>query len=485
MKTSHLSLLTLLALAFAGCTVGPDYHQPAANPPTHWSEPLAGGETAQPDATVAWWKNFHDPELDSLIDRGVQANLDLKVAEARIREARAQRGIVNAEFSPTVDANGSFTRQRVSENGDLPLPASVSQPFNLYQAGFDASWEIDVFGGTRRKLEAADADLAATEYGQRAVLVTLLGEVARSYVETREYQRRLAIAHENIQAQQDGLALSTERYQKGLTSDLDVQQASTLLAQTQSQIPALESSLQASIHHLSILLAQPPGALMAELAQPAPIPAAPPDVPVGLPSDLLQRRPDIQVAERELAAQNARIGVATSDLFPKFYLTGTAGLQSIGASDWFTAGSKFWSFGPTMQWRIFDANQIQFNIKVQDAREQEALAQYEKTVLVAFENVEDSLVSYANEQVRRQSLEQAVSSSQESLDLANERYKNGLASFLDVVEAERSLYLSQDQLVQSNGDVSVNLISLYKSLGGGWQMEAPPIPAVAVANIQK
>jgi NodT family efflux transporter outer membrane factor (OMF) lipoprotein len=467
-----LALSALLPLMIVGCTVGPDYQRPTLTTPAQWSEALAGGESARPGAETAWWRTFHDPELDSLIDRATKANLDLKVAEARVREARAQRGAVAAATSPTVDANGSIVRQRASANGDVPIPPSIGQPFNVFQGGFDASWELDAFGGTHRQIEAADADLAAAEAGRRGALVSLLGEVARNYIETRATQRRLAIAQENIQAQQDGLRLSEERYQKGLTSELDVQQATTLLAQTQAEVPALESALKVSIHHLGILLAQPPGALLAELSTTQPIPTAPPEVPVGLPSDLLLRRPDVQLAERQLAAQTARIGVATADLFPKFYLTGTAGQQSIAGGEFFNVASRFWSIGPSAQWRIFDAGQIRANIHVQNARQEEALAAYEKVALTAFEDVENSLVAHANEQVRRSSLEQAVASSRQSQVFANQRYGAGLANFLEVLEAERSVLQTEDQLAQSDEAVAVNLIALYKALGGGW--ESPP-----------
>jgi len=478
MKSSALYSLAAVAALFAGCTVGPDYKPPStASTPAQWSEPLQGGETSQPDSVASWWRSFNDPELNSLINRAVAANLDLKIAEARVRQARAQAGIASSAFLPTLDANGSYTRQWVSKNGDFPLPPSVSQPFNLYQAGFDASWEIDVFGGNRRNVEATNAQLAATEYSRRDVLVSLLGDVARSYVETRAAQQRLAIAQQNISAKQDALNLTRERYNKGLTSDLDVAQASTLLATTQAAVPSLQSSIQVSIHRLSFLLALPPGALAGELSAVTPIPSSPPQVPVGLPSDLLRRRPDIQQAERTLAAQTALIGAATADLFPKFYLTGAAGLQTLNAGTFFNSNSKFWSIGPSVDWPLFEGEKIRSQIHVQNALQEQALANYQSTVLRAFSDVEDALVAYANEQTRRQSLAQAVDSSQQTLQLANDRYANGIASFLDVLDAERSLYATQDQLADSDRAISVDLISLYKALGGGWEISPNPAPS--------
>jgi multidrug efflux system outer membrane protein len=403
----------------------------------------------------------------------VHSNLDLRIAQARVREARAQYGIASADLWPSADASGSYARVGTSRRqpvvGSIPLPPNISFENNVYSAGFDASWEIDVFGGKRRSVEAARAQVAASEFGRGATVMTLLGDVARNYVDVRGDQRRLAIANENIKAQEQALAIARDRFTNGLASNLDVQQAATILANTSAAIPALESSIQASIHRLGVLLGQSPGALMEELSHGAPIPATPPEVPVGLPSELLLRRPDIQQAERRLAASTANIGIARADLFPKFSLTGIAGFESVSASDWFTSGSKAWSIGPTIQWRIFDAGRIRANIKVQDARKDQALAAYQQIVLTAFEDVENALVSYAKEQERRRSLENAVTSSQNSLNLARQLYANGLTGFLDVVDAERSLYQAQDQLVQSDRTVSANLIALYKALGGGWE----------------
>jgi len=441
---------------------------------------MAGGETNLEPSLASWWKSFNDPQLDSLVERAVGTNQDLRIAEARVREARAFYRIASSQLWPTVDAGGSYARENQSKNqpilGSLPMPSGIPFENNVYQAGFDASWEIDVFGGNRRAVEAGKAEVAAAEFGRRNVLVTLLGEVARNYVELRGCQRRLEIATNNLKTQEEALALAQDRFKNGLTSDLDVQQAATLLANTRAVIPMLETGIQGYIHRLGVLLGQPPEALLAELSAPAPIPSAPPIVPAGLPSELLRRRPDIQQAERQLAASTARIGVATADLFPKFSLTGIAGYESTSASDWFSGGSKFWSLGPTVQWRIFDAGRIRANIRVQDARQEQALAAYEKTVLMSFEDVENSLVAYAKEQIRRRSLEDAVTSSQDSLHLAGQLYGNGLASFINVLDAERSLYQAQDALVQSDKAVTQNLISLYKALGGGWETLEQPSP---------
>ncbi len=472
----HLSPLAFL-LILGGCSVGPDYHPPQTTAPSKWNAPLSGGEKGAAAPVAAWWKTFRDPLLNSLIARAVSANPDLKIAEARVREARAQYRIALAGFGPTVDTGGMVGRSRIpkslTDNIQVP-PAllkevSISPENEAYLTGFQASWEVDVFGGTRRAAQSGRAEFDAAQYALRNALVVLLAEVGRNYVELRGGQRRLEIAQKNIKAQQEALEISSDRYKNGLTSDLDVQQATALLATTQAEIPRLEAFIQASMNRLGGLLGQPPGALDAELSRPAAIPSTPPVVPVGLPSELLCRRPDIRQAERQLASASARIGVATADLFPKFYLTGAGGYLSLSTDDWISKGSAFWALGPTAQWRIFDSGRVRANIRVQNARQEQALAQYEKVVLNSFEETENALVGYAKEKLRRRSLEQAVKASRDSLQMAKELYTKGLANFINVLDAERSLYQTEDALAQSDKALSQNLIALYKALGGGWE----------------
>jgi NodT family efflux transporter outer membrane factor (OMF) lipoprotein len=469
----HRTLIALLIGATAGCAVGPNYSKPSANAPAQWSKPLAERATNHYDSGTAWWTMFHDPELDSLISRAVATNTDLSVAEVRVREARAQHGMVRADPTPLVDASTSFRKEAQSANqplaGDPLLSSGVSFENDVYQTGYDASWEIGVFRGKRQATEAATAEVTASELSRRNVLVSLLGEVARNYVETRASQRRLSIAEENIEAQEEALAIASDRFQHGLTGELEVKQAASLLAITRSEIPSLESSIQLSIRRLGVLLAQPPNALLSELSTVAPIPSSPPEVPVGLPSDLLLRRPDIQQAERELAAATAQNGAATTDWFPDVFLTGDAGVQSMGSTDRSSGYSKSWSFSPTVQWRSFDAGRIRANIRIQDARQEQALARYEQTVLTSFEEVENALASYADDQVRRRSLTTAVKSRQDALVLSRNLYANGRANLLNVLDAERSLYLAEDSLAQSDQAVTQDLIVLYKALGGGWE----------------
>ncbi len=459
----------LLAGLLGGCVVGPDYHPPKTGAPAQWASPREGGETNLPAAGGAWWKSFHDAELDSLLVRAAQSNLNFRAAVARVREARAAARMVSADLSPSLDAAGSYTRERYSANGFPPFPPGIPLDADVYQAGFDAAWEVDVFGGARRASQAARADVEAAEFGRRDLLVTVLAEVARHYVEARAFQRRLAVVGENISAQEQILELTRDRFTKGLTGDLDVEEAEALLATTRAQAPVFESGFRDAVYHLGLLLGQPPGALLEELTNAAPIPAAPPEVPVGLPSDLLQRRPDVQRAERQLAAATARVGAATAGLYPKFSLTGDVGLQSISAGDWISGGSRFWTAGPTVQWRIFDAGRIRAGIRVQNARVDQALAAYEQSMLAAFTDVETALTAYAKEQTRRQSLARAAEANQRAVALARDLYQHGLADFLRVLESQRSLYQSQDALIESERAVSSDLIALYKALGGGWE----------------
>ena len=461
-------LVTLLLLP-TSCTVGPNYHRPALNVPPRWSELSAGAETNSIAVITNWWKAFQDPMLDSLVSRAVRSNLTLRSAWARVVEVRAQRGVTAAGLWPSVNASASYSRNRLTGNYFLPLPPGTPLDYNLYQAGFDASWELDLFGGTRRALEAANAAIQGAEFNRRDVLVTLIAETARNYFEACGSQQRLEIARQSIAAQRDTLKLTRERFQAGVSSELDVHQAAALLAATEVEVPTIETALRTSVHRLGVLLGEPPGSLLPEFSTPHPLPLHVPPAPVGLPSDLLRRRPDIGRAERELAAATASIGVAVADLFPRFSLTGNAGLESVRASDWFAPRSATWAAGPMVTWRIFQAGRIRANIHVQTARQEQALANYEQTVLASFEDVENALSGYTQEQARHQSLELSVQAQRAALKLSQDLYRQGLADFLRVLESERALYQAEDALVQSQKAVSEDLIALYKAVGGGWE----------------
>lgn len=470
MKTRPFSILIAALLGLAGgCVVGPNYQPPKVAAPKNWSEPQLGGTTNSAVEIVQWWKTFNDPELDSLIQRAVQSNQDLRLARGRLLESRATRAGAVADFYPTVDSSTAYTKERLSQNAlEIPFP---NQPLNhdLYDAHFDATWEADLFGSKRRTLEEDTDNLAASREDLHDTLMTVLGDVARNYMEVRGNQQRIAIARKNIAAQGEAIQLTEERFKAGYTSELDVRQAEALLATTQATVPTMETALKQAIHQLSVLLGEQPGALLEELSRVEPIPTTPPNVPVGLPSDLLRRRPDVRRAERQLAAATADIGVQTAELFPKLSLTGTAGLQSFSASDWLTGGSRYWSLGPTLTWRVLDFGRVRSQIKASNARQEQALATYEKSVLTSFQDVENALVAYANEQVRYKSLNDSVIANRRSLELSTELYSKGYGDFLNVLDAERSLFSAEDQLVDSQRTVTEDLVSLYKALGGGWE----------------
>ena len=343
--------------------------------------------------------------------------------------------------------------------------------YDQFQAGFDASWEIDLFGGVSRAAEAADADISASVEGRRSVFVTLLGDVARSYIDLRGLQRQVAITNANIKSQEETLELIRLRYKAGLNSYLDVVRAEALVATTKSQLPSLERSLRQTAHRLSVLSGREPGALWEELSKESTVPIASSKIVAGLPSELLLRRPDLRRAERELAAASARIGVAKADLFPRFSLTGSFGLQSADAKDLGASSSQFWSFGPSVRLPLFTAGRTRANIRVQDARYEQALVRYEQSFFTALEDVENSLVAYSREQARREALAEASRASRDAVAMATELYSKGLIDFLNVLEAERSLFDSESRLVQSEAAVSSNLVALYKALGGGWESE--------------
>ena len=473
MKIRTAVLLIVATAALGGCAVGPDYHPPKSRAPANWSEAQFRGITNSAVQIVEWWKTFNDPELNSLVERAVAANHDLRIAEGRLHEARALRSGAAWDLGPTINAGAGYTDARQAKNS-LPFSGSATNfsyrfHTDLYDAHFDASWEIDVFGGKRRALQEANALVASVEEDRHDILISVLAEVARNYVEVRNFQQRLAIANKNIAAQQDAVDIARARFHAGLASELDAREAEVLLATTQSQVPLFEESRTRAMHRLGVLIGQEPGALLNELGDTAPVPVPPPEVPVGLPSDLLRRRPDVRRAERQLAAATANIGVQTAELFPKFSLTGVGGFQSFSASDWFTGGSKYWSAGPSVMWRILDLGHVRSQIQMANTQAEQSLAMYDKTVLTSLEDVENALVAYSKEQVRRHSLQSAVDASRSAVEISNELYKNGLTSFLAVIDAERSLYQTEDELVQSQRTVTVNLVALYKALGGGWQ----------------
>jgi outer membrane protein, multidrug efflux system len=494
-RKHHLGAIWILGtclLTIAGCAAGPDYRRPEIAAPDAWSG-LSSATASEASKTtpseailVEWWQSFNDPVLTHLVERAIKANLDIRLAEARLRQARASRGVVAAGLWPTIDTSATYRTSRSGGassgssgtnavsggTGTGPSGGSSGGTRDLFQVGLDAAWELDIFGGVRRNIEASEADIQAAVEDRRDVLVSLVAELGTDYLSLRGFQQQIDIARRNLNSQQYTAEITRRRHEAGFVSGLDEANAYALVASTKSQIPVLESSAQAAIYSLSILLGLQPAALASELVTPMPIPPTPPEVPVGLPSELLRRRPDIRKAEAQVHAATARIGVATADLFPKFSLTGSLGLtnnQFLSVADW---SSRFWSFGPTVSWPIFDAGRIRWNIEVQNALQEQTLITYEKTILTALKDVETALVAYAKEQERREYLSEEVEYNRKAADLSMKLYVAGKTDFLNVLTAQRSQYISEEALVLSTRTLSTNLIALYKALGGGWENQS-------------
>jgi NodT family efflux transporter outer membrane factor (OMF) lipoprotein len=419
------------------------------------------------EPVVEWWKTLEDPVLNSLVERAIAANLDLKIATSRILEARAQRGVVAAGFWPNVDTSASYAR--TGSGGSSPTVGS----HDIYRAGLDASWELDIFGGMRRSIEAADADIETVIEDRRDVLISLTAEVALDYIDLRGSQRQLLIAQQNLESQRYSAEITRKKYEVGTIARLDVVNADAQLATTQSQIPLIQQTSQQLIYALSLLLGREPAALLTELSPDGPLPAVPLQVPVGLPSDLVRRRPDIRRAEASLHGATARVGVATADLFPRFSLNGSFGYVANKPASLFDWSHNAWSFGPAVSWPLFDAGRIRSNIAVQNAVEEQALITYDRTVLTALSEVETALVAYAREQEHREALARAVGANRKAVDLSTTLYKEGKVAYIEVLNAQRSLYASEAALVASDQTVATNLVVLYKALGGGWQSQYP------------
>ena len=456
----------LLLLPTLACAVGPNYTRPEIPVPQSWNEGRAMQATQSTASLATWWTQFQDPTLDRLVNEAMAGNLDLKIAAARIREARAARGIAASAGLPQAGVNGAYARTHNSpfRPGDQ----------NVFEAGFDASWEIDVFGGVRRDKEAAVADVQAAEEGRREVLVTLLADVGRSYLELRGTQQQLRILEETLTSEQDTLDIAKARLEAGLVAELDVARAEGLLKANEADRPVLERQIREAIYRLGVLVGKEPSALAKDLETPADIPPVPPEIPMTLPSELLSRRPDLKRVERELAAATARVGVARADLFPRFSIFGSFGRRSQDGGDLKNGGAQFWNVIPAVRWPIFSGGRIRANVGVQNARQEQALLQYEKQILTALEEVETALSAHTRERSREASLRAAVDSTRRALALATDRYTSGLENFLSVLDAERSVYAAEDQLVRSEKAAAVTLIAVYKALGGGWSPEAPP-----------
>src|SRR6056297_1285155 len=402
----RIGLVLCLAMIFfpvfiSGCAVGPDYTGVQPEPRKDWVAQMEKGlEASQPerDSVSKWWEVYGDPVLAELEKRAVEGNLDLKTAYSRLCQARINRGISRSEFYPTLDGSGSAQRLQSSES--MPTVYGADD-MDHYIAQFDSSWELDLFGGIRRSVQAAQAELEASRADLNDVLISLMAEVALNYIEAQTYQHRLDITRSNIKTQKKTYKLNKSRYQAGIIDELAVQQSLRNLERTRSQIPRLKSGLRQAQNRLAVLLGQKPGSVKDDIYSGKPIPEVPAEVAVGIPAEVMRRRPDIRRAERRLAAQTARIGVATAELYPKFHLFGTIGLEALELENkFFDAQSQFWNIGPGISWKIFQGGALRLNIELQSEKQKQALIHYKSTVLKAQEEVENALTAYAKEQIR-------------------------------------------------------------------------------------
>jgi outer membrane protein, multidrug efflux system len=488
-------LLGALALSVgvgaAGCTVGPEFTPPKSETPKQWSDPSANGAGQRSGVTTAaepdprWWRAFNDPELDRLVDRAVSGNLDLKQAVLRIAEARGQETVSAAAGLPQIKSTDTYTREQLGLKGLLqehgaynltkqypqagPLLNELTQPVDMYQVGFDASWELDLFGRVRRSVEQAQAQTEAQIASTNDALVSLEAEVAQTYAQLRGAQAETATLQDNLRTENDILGLTRNRRQNGLAPQLDVESAIAARASTQALLPQYERQAEQAMNALAVLIGEPPGTLRTELQASSPMPPTPPSVPIGLPASLARRRPDIREAEAQLHAATAGIGVAVAQLFPDVSLTGEAGLRSDRLKYLARWSSLFYSYGPSVSIPIFEGGQLRAQVKIAKAQAAEAALAYRKAVLNALEEVENALVAYRTDEDQRVALANTVAANDRALSLSRNRYQNGVSSFIDVLNAEHNWAQSRQQLIAATLSETTDLVGLYKALGGGWQ----------------
>jgi NodT family efflux transporter outer membrane factor (OMF) lipoprotein len=481
-----LCLLTGVLAGLAGCAVGPDYHPPRPGPeaPAGFDAGLGAGVPApatQPAEQQLWWTALADPELDSLVGRAMQANFDLAIALTRLNEARSFRYVVAADLWPTLSVSGAAARS----SGNNATRGRVDSPLNaasdttrgvkeITQAtGFDASWELDFFGHVSRAVEAADADSQVAAEARNQARLIVIADVVRAYVHLRGTQLRLAIARQTVAAEQRTLDLVRRRLALFLTNELDVALAERQVETAQATVPPLIAEIAATQRQIAVLLGGDPQALYDELGRTVPLAQPPTRVPLDHPSDLLRHRPDVRQAERQLAAETARIGVAVATLFPRVTLSGALGVQAEGRPFFGWDQRYIYSGGPGVSWPILDFGRLEAAKQVQDWRTQRALLTYRETVQLAVKDVDDSLGQFASEQDRFQRLQAAVRASERATELATARYDQGLADFLNVLDAQRQLYALQDQAAASQESALVDWAALNKALGRGWEITMP------------
>lgn len=468
-RTPAIALL-LSSLLLAACAVGPDYKPPATDPAPQFDQVDAGAFSTE-SAVAQFWTQFEDHTLQRLVDDALSSNHDLRIALTRVAEARALRGESRLDLAPTVTAGAGYSDQRLA---DAQLTPGTPRDQKLYDAGFDAFWELDFFGRIRRSVEASNAELDVAEAGLRDAQVIVTAEVTRSYFELRGQQLQLDVARRNVDNQRETLELTSIRLEAGRGTELDTSRAQAQLSGTLASIAPLEAAVARSIHRLGVLTGREPGALRDILTPSQELPEIPRIAAVGDPAGLLRRRPDIRVAERELAASTARIGVAVADLFPRVSFTGSVGYVAANSGDLGDSGSDTYFIAPGISWAAFDLGRVRARIAGARARADGDLLRYQQTVLRALEETENSLVTHARARQRLEHAETAARASGTAAGIARDRFEGGVSDFLQVLDAERSQLEAEDRLAQTRTEAATSLIAVYKSLGGGWENAPTP-----------
>lgn len=484
-------LIPLLAgacgvLSLGGCTLGPDFHGPSPSLGAHWQQPDASTTRSRAvpgEVDSQWWRSFGDPQLTALLAEAQANNLDLRLAASHVEQSIAARATVTASRLPSIDAFGDYSRARGSERGLSDISGNNGKDnYNVWNTGLNVSWEADLWGRVRRSVEVADAQVQVSVEEQHGAMVSIMAQVARDYIELRGTQSSLDVTRQNLDIARHSLDLTRARLAQGVATDLEVAQATALQASIEARVPPLEQQRSVLINALSFLVGRQPGALSAELLPGKAIPAGPANVPVGLPSDLARRRPDIRRAEADLHAATAAIGIAKADFYPRISLSGNAGFQAMQLANLGSWGSRTFAFGPSLSVPLFDGGLLQGQLQLRESGQREAAITYQRTVLAAWHEVDNALSGYQSDQRRHQSLELAVSESQRALASAQQQYAQGSVDFLNVLTVQNALLANQAALVQSTADVSLTLVTLYQALGGGWQQ---PAQAALGANGQR
>lgn len=472
-----IAAVAVTGFLLSGCeTVGVNYARPKTSLPDAWTMSIQPHLDNNAACLSEWWRGFGDPVLDELIERTRRDNPDFKIALQRIVEARSQRGVAYSTLFPNLTNNDAYSRVRRSEGAG---PVFGPNPLDLYQVGFSSGWEIDIFGGLRRSVESADANIEASIENYRDLMVTLFADVALNYIDYRTFEERIHVARQNINIQQDSLDLAESRLDAGLVSKIDVTQARANLETTRALVPQLQGQLAAARNRIASLTGGYPHRVHKLLNQRnRHIPVPPRNYAMGRPADLLRTRPDVRAAERNLASAVAQIGVAESELYPKFSLAGTLTLEALDISNLPNAAAASYSFGPSIRWNLFRAGQIKNQIRVEEAQAMQAYGAYEKAVLAAVEEVETSMAGILTERERLSSLRRAVGAADESVELVKQNYTEGIVDFQRVIDTERVLFQNQDLAVASKGQIARNYVALYRALGGGAALEEVELPAV-------